>query len=430
MGELLKGGRLIDIAEATVVAEDLRVDGGLIAARGPDLAPEPGDRVTELGGKLVMGGLVSAHTHLYATLGRGLPPLDPPSKSLIEFVERVTWKLDRALDLETVALAAQVGAAEALRCGVTTLIDHHSSPSFVEGCLSAVRAGVDRVGLRGALCCEVSDRHGKLTRAAALRETESFLSSVADGGRFRGMVGGYASFELEPETLEALAGLARDKQAGLHLHAAETIEDEQRSVKRFEQGVIDRLREAGLLGPETLLAHCIHLDWKGFSDAQMTGAWLVHCPRSDMARGAGYAPAGKFGNRKALGTDGLGGDILAEGQTAYLRGEEAGFRVNIGKWHAGGQNLASELFGVRIGSLKPGSAADLVLLDYPSATPVISETLTGHLALGMNTSHVDAVMVDGFWRLWAREILSFDEGELRARAEGAAGRLWNRMKEL
>lgn len=428
MGELLKGGRLIDVGETTVSSEDLRVDGGLIVARGKDLAPEPGDRVTDLKGKLVMGGLVSAHTHLYATLTRGLPSPTPPCKSLIEFLERVTWKLDRALDLDTVALAAQVGATEALRCGVTTLVDHHSSPSFIEGCLSAVRAGVDRVGLRGALCCEVSDRHGKLARAAALRETESFLSTA--GGRFRGMVGGYASFTMEQETLEALGGLARDKQAGIHLHAAESLEDEQRSVKQYEQGVIGRLAEANLLGPKTILSHCIYFEWKDFSQVQMAGTWLVHCPRSDMARGAGYAPAGKFGNRKALGTDGLGGDILAEGQAAYLRGEEAGFGIDIGRWHAGGQNLASELFALRVGALKAGNAADLVILDYPAATPVIDETLAAHLALGVTSSHVDAVMVDGLWRLWAREVLSFDEAELRARAEGAARKLWSRMKEL
>ncbi|MGC4117374.1 MAG: amidohydrolase family protein [Myxococcales bacterium] len=428
MGELLKGGKLVDIGETTVAAEDLRVDGGQIVARGKDLAPEPGDRVTELGGKLVMGGLVSAHTHLYATLTRGLPSPNPPCKSLIEFLERVTWKLDRALDLETVALAAQVGATEALRCGVTTLVDHHSSPSFIEGCLSAVRAGVDRVGLRGALCCEVSDRHGKLARAAALRETESFLGKAT--GRFRGMVGGYASFTMEQETLESLSGVAHDKQAGVHLHAGESLEDEQRSVKQYQHGVIERLSEAKLLGPKTVLAHCIHFEWRDFSEVQTAGTWLAHCPRSDMARGAGYAPAGKFGNRKALGTDGLGGDILAEGQAAYLRGEEAGFGIDLGRWHAGGQNLASELFGARIGSLHPGAVADLVVLDYPAATPIIDETLTAHLALGITSSHVDAVMVDGLWRLWAREVLSFDEAELRAKAEGAARRLWSRMKEL
>jgi len=428
MGELLKGGRLIDVAESAVAAEDLRVEGGLIVARGKDLPPEPGDRLTDLGGKLVTGGLVSAHTHLFATLARGLPPPTPRCKSLLEYVERVTWKLDRALDLETVALAAQVGATEALRCGVTTLLDHHSSPSFIEGCLSAVRAGIDQVGLRGALCCEVSDRHGKQARAAALRETESFLSGA--GGRFRGMVGGYASFTMERETLEALAGLAHDKQAGIHLHAAESLEDEQRSVKQYEQGVIGRLSEAKLLGPKTILAHCIHFEWKEFSELQTAGTRLVHCPRSDMARGGGYAPAGKFGNRKALGTDGLGGDILAEGQAAFLRGEAAGFSMDVGRWHAGGQNLASELFSLRIGMLKPGAAAALVILDYPAATPVIDETIAAHLSLGVSSSHVDAVMVDGLWRLWAREVLSFDEAELRAKAEGAARKLWNRMKEL
>ncbi|MBI5545960.1 MAG: amidohydrolase family protein [Deltaproteobacteria bacterium] len=429
MGELLKGGTLVDLAEPLVVREDLRVDGGAIVARGPELVPEPGERVTDLAGKLVMGGLVAAHTHLYATLARGLPAPTPRPKSLLERLERETWKLDRALDLETVALSAQVGAAEALRCGVTTLVDHHSSPSFIEGSLDAVREGVNRVGLRAALCCEVSDRHGTASRASALRETERFLGS-APSGRFLGMVGGHASFTMENETLESLGGLAKAFGAGLHLHVAESLEDEQQSVRRFEQGIVARLEKADLLGPHTLLAHCIHLEWGDFSKLQTHGSWLVHCARSDMERCAGYAPAGKFGARKALGIDGLGGDILAEGQAAFLRGQEAGFDIDITRWHAGGQALASDLFGMPLGPLRPGAAADLVVLDYPCLTPLASETLPGHLALGITSSHVDAVMVDGAWRLWAREILSFDEAELRAKAEASARTLWSRMREL
>lgn len=429
MGELLKGATLIDLGEPTLAREDLRIEGGRIAARGEGLEPEPGDRVTDLTGRYLTGGFVAAHTHLYATLLRGLPLPSPAPKSLAELLERVIWKLDRALDLETVALSAQAGAAEALRCGVTTLIDHHSSPSCVAGSLSALRQGVDQVGLRAVLSYEVSDRGGPELRAAALRETEAFLAR-AGAGRVRGMVGAHAASTLEDETLEALSGLARAHGVGVHLHAAESPDDERETRKRFEQGVVQRLAGAGLLGPTSILGHCNHLSWEELSEAQQRGTWLVHCARADMARSTGYAPAGKFGARKALGTDGQGGDILAEGHAAWLRGTEAGFPIDLARWHSGGQNLAGELFGTPIGPLRPGAAADLVVLDYPAPTPVTAETLAGHLAQGLSSAHVDAVMVDGAWRLWARELLSFDAEQARARTEQAARRLWGRMREL
>lgn len=108
-------------------------------------------------------------------------------------------------------------------------------------------------------------------------------------------------------------------------------------------GVIVRLAEAGALGPRSILAHCVHLEWEELSEAQQRGAWLVHCPRSDMARSVGYASAGKFGARRALGNDGVSGDMLAEGQMTFLRGAEAGFKLDLARWHAGGQSLASEL---------------------------------------------------------------------------------------
>lgn len=427
MGELLKGATLIDLGEPTLAREDLRVEDGRIAARGEGLAPEPGDRVTDLTGRYLTGGFVAAHTHLYATLLRGLPLPTPAPKSLAELLERVYWKLDRALDLDAVAVSAQAGAAEALRCGVTTLVDHHSSPSCVEGSLSAVRQGVDRVGLRAVLSYEVSDRNGKAVRAAALRETEAFLAS-AKAGRVRGMVGAHAASTLEDETLQALGDLAGTHGVGLHLHSAESPDDERETRKRFDQGVVQRV--AGLLGPTSILAHCIHLAWEELSAAQQRGTWLIHCARSDMARSTGYAPAGKFGARKALGTDGTGGDILAEGQAAWLRGTEAGFTMDLARWHAGGQNLAGELFGTQVGPLRPGAVADLVVLDYPAATPVTPETLAGHLAQGLTSAHVDAVMVDGAWRLWAREILSFDAAEARAKAAETARRIWGRMREV
>ena len=109
---------------------DLRIEGGRIGERGPRVAALPGEEILDLDGALVMPGLVNAHTHLYSALARGMPgPAEPP-RSFVEILEKVWWRLDRALDEESVRLSALVGAIEAARSGTTVLFDHHASPSL------------------------------------------------------------------------------------------------------------------------------------------------------------------------------------------------------------------------------------------------------------------------------------------------------------
>ncbi len=358
-----------------------------------------------------------------------MPPPKQKPRNFVEILREVWWKLDRALDEESVVVSAKVGATEALLAGVTTVIDHHASPNAIEGSLSAVRRGVDAVGLRSVLAYEITDRHGPEGREAGLRETEDFLRH-GQTSRCRALVGGHASFTLEPETLEARGDLAQRYDTGIHVHVAESPDDERDCRTKYDLGLAERFNQYGLLGPKTLLAHCTHLAWEELSLAQQSGTWLLHCPRSNMNNGVGYAPAGKFGARKALGTDGIGADLFEEARAAAFRGQDAGVDIDVPRWFAGGHLIASELFGAHIGHLETGALADLVVLDYPSPTPLIADNLLGHLVFGMQSGHVDAAMVDGVWRLWARQVLSFDQAELTAHARDVARGLWNRMVEL
>jgi len=129
LGILLKGAVVATFDPPRVEAADLRIDvvDGRVTERGPALSARAGDEVVAREGALVLPGLVNAHTHLYSALARGMPaPLSPP-RSFVEVLERVWWRLDRALDEETVALSGLVGAVEAALSGTTVLVDHHSS---------------------------------------------------------------------------------------------------------------------------------------------------------------------------------------------------------------------------------------------------------------------------------------------------------------
>jgi putative selenium metabolism protein SsnA len=425
---LLKNGIIATLDPRQVERNDLRILGEGIVEAGPSVAPVAGEEVQDLAGALVLPGLVNAHTHLYSALARGMPgPADAP-RSFVEILEKVWWRLDRALDEESVHLSGLVGAIEAARSGTTTLIDHHASPSFIAGSLGTLGRAVEEVGLRSVLCYETTDRNGLEGRDAGIAENRGFL---ARGGTSltRGMVGAHASFTLSDPSLDRLAEAVRDAGTCLHIHVAEDRADVDDAVRRCGRGVVERLRRHGLLGRGTLLAHGVHLSEAELADAQTAGAWLVHCPRSNMNNGVGHALTPAF-RRAALGTDGLDEDVLAEARAAFLKMKDAGrpdaVEAAFGML-AGGHRLAGGFFGLPLGRLGAGAPADLVVLDYRPPTPLKAENLAGHLLFGLDRSHVRSTMVAGRFVLRDRRITNVDETSVFASARLAAEALWKKL---
>ena len=259
-------------------------------------------------------GLVCAHHHLYSTLARGMPAPDMTPNSFLSILEYVWWKLDVALDLETLYWSAALGAAEALCNGTTAIIDHHESPMAIDGSLDVIADACSMIGVKANLSYGITDRwDGSTLRskvsplspmtdgaAQGLRENERFLRA---GGR--GMVGVHASFTCTDETLEAAAELAESMNTGVHIHVAEGQDDKDAG---------SRLQD--LANEKWLLIHAVHLD----RDLQGT---IVHNPRSNMNNSVGYANPVRFTNDVALGTDGIGADMLEEARLAYVRLRES-----------------------------------------------------------------------------------------------------------
>ena len=138
------------------------------------------------------------------------------------------WRLDLALDLDLVRWSALLGAVEALEAGTTAIVDHHASPSAIDGSLDVIAEACAEVGVRVVCAYEVTDRHGPEGAKAGLAENERFLRA---GGR--GLVGAHACFTLSDATLDAVVGLARDLAVGVHIHVGEDA---------IDAGGADRLR--------------------------------------------------------------------------------------------------------------------------------------------------------------------------------------------
>jgi putative selenium metabolism protein SsnA len=426
MNWLLEGGRIVDPRRGVVQETPLAVVAGRIVRNAPDDA----ERV-DISGCIAMPGHVCAHHHLYSALARGMPgPAELP-RSFPEILERIWWRLDRALDPETIHLSALLGSVEAARAGTTTIVDHHASPQSIDGSLDLVALGLDEAGLRGVVCYEVTDRHGAPRGRDGIAENVRFLGENSRP-RIRGMMGAHASFTIGQETMEALVAEARRMRAAVHIHLAEDDVDERDSVERYGMRTVHRLACAGVLTEGALVAHGVHLDESEQQALRASGAWLAHNPRSNMNNGVGYAPVSRLGERVALGTDGIDGNLFAEARICYLKAREAS--PEIGPSFAlermgAGARLAGGLLGEPLlGTFAEGAPADLIVLEYEPPTPFDAANMAGHLIFGVDSARVRDVMVAGRWIVRGRRHELVDEAELMARCREAAPRLWSRME--
>ncbi len=423
MSVRLAGATVVERLDPVCVSTcDLVVAGGRIGTGG-----ERTDGVRDCSGCLIVPGNVCAHTHLYSALARGMPYRLEPPRDFLQILQRVWWRLDRALDEPSVRASALVGGLEALLAGTTTLIDHHASPNSIDGSLDAIADALSALGARAVLCYETSDRDGPERAAAGVAENRRFLRRVRDERPplVRALVGAHACFTLSDETLSACVEVAEELDSGLHVHAAEDGVDRH---------VVARLELAEALGPRTLLAHGVHLDAEELAHVAETSTWLAHNARSNMNNAVGRAHVEALAHRLPLGTDGIGADMYEEGHAAYFRlredGDAAGADWPLARL-ADGARLAGQLFGEPLlGQLVPGAPADLVVLDYDAPAPLDAASLPGHWVYGLSSRWVRDVMVAGEWAVLDRRLANADQAQLVDAARAEAAQLWERLDEL
>ena len=340
-------------------------------------------------------GLVCAHHHLYSALARGMPAPPRTPQGFADILELIWWRLDRALDLDIIHHSAMLGALECLEAGATAVIDHHESPNAIEGSLTVIAEACAAVGVRVSCAYGVTDRHGPDGARRGLAENERFLRA---GGQ--GYVGVHAAFTCTDATLEAAAGLAADLDTGVHVHVAEGAVDAPAAQ-----------RLADLSRPDWLLIHGVHLP----EDHGLAGT-VVHNPRSNMNNAVGYARPARFaatGNPVALGTDGIGSDMLDEFRVAYARLRESDVTATpeaAWEWLSTGWDLM------------PEARDDTVIWNYAPLDP-------WHLAFSPGV-RPERVEVAGE-TVWAGgQATRVDAAEVRAKAAEAAQRLFRRLDEL
>lgn len=426
----LTGAAVLESLDPLRVAHtDLVIADGRIALPGP--APAGGTRL-DCSGCLIVPGNVCAHTHLYSALARGMPYRLAAPASFLQILQRVWWRLDRALDADSVRASALIGGLGALLAGTTTLVDHHASPNAIDGSLDVIAEALGELGVRSVLCYEVTDRDGAGRARAGVAENRRFLERSAAGAfpLARGMVGAHASFTLSTDTLAACADLGRATGTGIHIHAAEDGTDGADARARFGTSVTGRLTAAGVLTDRALLAHCVQLEAGEAAAVNASGALVAHNCRSNLSNGVGHAPVASLA-RLALGTDGIDADMFEESRTAFLRLREEDLTASPG-WPAArlaeGARFAGALFGGSLGTIEPGALADLVVLAYDPPTPLSSANAAGHWTFGLQAGLVRDVFVAGE-RVVANGLPTrVDAQRVLAESRSLAAALWERAE--
>jgi cytosine/adenosine deaminase-related metal-dependent hydrolase len=291
---------------------------------------------------------VNAHTHLYSGLAPlGMPPPDASPQNFRQILERVWWRLDRAMDLDSLRAAARYYVAHARRDGTAALVDHHESPGVIDGSLDVIAEACEEFGLPAVLCYGATERNGGSDEARrGLDECRRFIRANRRP-HIVGLVGLHASFTVSDHTIRAAGALCRDLDTVLHVHVAEDLADVEDARARGYGGPLQRLMALDALPAGSILAHGVHLTPDEVKMASDCGCWFVQNPRSNRQNQVGYPRGLSAAARVALGTDGFASNMADEARAVVEASAEAGeaFGVVIGRL-AAGWRLAEERLGL------------------------------------------------------------------------------------
>ncbi len=388
--------------------------------------------------RVIMPGLINTHMHLYSTFARGLALKDDPPANFIEILERLWWRLDKVLTLEDIYYSAMVPLIESIKCGTTTIFDHHASPGAVGECLFRIAQATSSAGVRSCLSYEVSDRDGAMVTKQGIEENREFITHCKQSkdSMLKGMFGLHASFTLSDQTLikcrEAIEGL----DAGFHVHTAEALADVNHCLHNYGKRVVQRWDEWGILGRKTLASHCVHVDEQEINLLKESETNVVHNPESNMGNAVGCAPVLKMLNHGVavgLGTDGYTCDMFESLKVANIlhkhheQNPGAGWVEAPAMLFEQNSAIAAACFERPLGKLTPGAYADVIIVGYDPPTPLCAGNINSHILFGMSGRGVDTTIINGRILMEEGKMVGIDEERIMAKARELAIKVWQRF---
>jgi len=393
-------------------------------------------------GQYLMPASICAHTHFYGAFSRGMYiPGDAPD-AFPAILEKLWWRLDKSLDEKANYFSALVCIIDAIKHGTTTMIDHHASPNSIPGSLDVIAKAIEESGIRASLCYEVTDRDGDEKAQQGLEENLRFIEKLKDqkSNNLSALFGLHASLTLSDATLKKARELC-PQDTGFHIHAAEHIVDEYDSLKKSGKRVIQRLNDFGILGEKTVVAHGVHIDAKEIGLLANSGTWLSHQPRSNMNNAVGLPPIESMinaGVKVCLGNDGFSNSMWQEWDAAYLahkliNSDPRRMPADLIYQMAIINNrdlIKTQFNGLETGVIKPGAAADLVLIDYKPFTDLNADNLPWHIVFGFRESMITSTLLNGKFLMKERVLTTLDEELIIKEASKISASVWKKYRGL
>lgn len=400
-----------------------------VGTREAILARYESDAVIDCAGKIVMPGLVNAHTHTSMTLLRGLADdrrLDVWLMGYMMPVER------EFVSPEFCRLGAQLACAEMIRSGVTAFADMYYHEA-------EIAAAVAEIGMRGVL--------GETILKFPSPDADSYEESIAYTRRFiedwKGhplitpAVAPHAPYSNTDEILRICTALATEFDVPLLIHIAETKLEVDNSLSEFGMSVVDRMKALGLFAAKVLAAHCVHITPTEIPILCDEGATVAHCPTSNLKLASGIAPIAQLLKGEVtvgIGTDGPASnndlDMFEEVRLAAILAKTATsdpttLPARQALLMATRQGAEALFIGDITGSLEAGKRADLIVIDaeplhnMPQFNRDINNVYS-RIVYASHASDVQHVMVNGRWLMRDRALLTVDEAAILKESQAVA----------
>jgi 5-methylthioadenosine/S-adenosylhomocysteine deaminase len=389
-------------------------------------------QVLDCQGKILMPGLINAHTHVPMTLLRGLADdlrLDVWLMGYMMPVER------EFVSPEFVRLGTQLACAESIRSGVTTFVDMY----YFEHDIAQATA---EAGLR-AVCSQTVLKFPTPDATyfeESLAAAEEFIKTWKDHPLIVPSVGPHAPYTCTDEILQACSELAQKYDVPLHIHLAETAGEVENIRKEHGMPVIPFVRKRGIFDAKVIAAHCVHIDEGEMRTIQHAGAGIAHNPSSNLKLASGFANVTRMlelNINVGIGTDGPASnndlDMIEEIRLASMvakcaSGDPTALPARQTLSMATCLGAKAVHIDHLTGSLVPGKRADIIVLgiDELHNSPNFKRDPDGiyaQIIYAAKSTDVKDVMVNGQWLMRDRALLTLDERQLIQDAQAYAEKI-------
>ncbi len=400
-----------------------------ISGRAADFSPS---QTIDCHGRVVMPGLVNAHTHAPMTLLRGLADdlrLDVWLMGYMMPVEREFVRPD------FVSLGTTVACAEMIRSGTTTFADMYYFEEAVAE--AAATAGLRAVCSQTVLKFPAPDA---ISFEDSLARARDFIQRWRGHSLIVPAVAPHAPYTCTQEILRASAELASEFGVPLHIHLAETALEVEQSRREHAMPVIPWVKKQRLFDARVIAAHCVHVDEGEIRTLKEAGAGVAHNPTSNLKLGSGVAPAAKMielGVPVGIGTDGPASnndlDMFEEMRLAALLakgvgGDPTALPARDALAMATRLGARAIHLGEITGSLESGKRADLITLDLDAIHNLPRfgrdpNAIYSQIVYAAKSTDVVDVMCDGQWLMRDRQLLTIDEAQLHDAVREMASRI-------